>query len=55
MREVSFHDLPPHLSALRIAAGEAFGINPGFVYYEDPTLNKRYQVRVRSCIASATS
>ena len=45
VRQISFDDLPRHLSAMRIAAGEAFGINPGFVYYEDPMLKKRYQVR----------
>lgn len=44
-RELRFDDLPVHLNELRQRAGDAFGINAGFVFYEDTTLQKRYQVR----------
>ncbi len=43
--QLAFDDLPVHLTALRQAAGVAFGINPGYVFYEDSVLGKRYQVR----------
>ena len=43
-RYMVFDDLPDDYTVLRKASGDYFRIPPGFMYYEDQMLGKRYQV-----------
>ena len=45
-RVMVFDDLPDDYTVLRKATGGFFRIPPGFMYYEDQMLGKRYQVGV---------
>ena len=46
-KDLKVADLPRQLAVLRHAAGHAFEISPGFVYFDDVLSKKRVQVRWR--------